>query len=203
MTGQPADLGRRWYRNIRLTKKRRIGTPGQRSPRKVPPAERILRQPGTHPKRSVNEGKEGKKRKLKPGKPSSGWTEKGGKRKTDDPTWEKLLDQAWKEKYSLECPELREHHKKHINLEQMESINLDDHLAYLTQIRQDLSQYPHWNVMSCRQLLKQLEDHDMSMKADWVRTVIEKGLNSYAPARKLPANAPVIKPQIQCYSVAQ
>ena len=72
---------------------------------------------------------------------------------------------------------------------------LDDHLAYLTQIRQDLSQYPHRNVMSCCRLLKQLEDHDMSAKADWVRTVIEKGLNSYALAQKLPANAPVIEPK--------
>ena len=83
----------------------------------------------------------------------------------------------------------------HINLEQMESINLDDHSAYLTLIRQDLSQYPHRNVMSCRRLLKQLEDHDLDAKADRVRSVVEKGLNSYAPAQKLPANAPVIKPK--------
>ena len=78
-------MGRRWLRNIRLTKKRRRGTSSQRSPRKVPPAERRLQQPRTHPKRrSANEGKEGKKRKPKPGKLSSGWTGKGGKRKTDD-----------------------------------------------------------------------------------------------------------------------
>ena len=108
---------------------------------------------------------------------------------------EKLLNQLWKEKYSQECLELWEYRKMHITLEQMESINLDDHSAYLTLIRQDISQYPHRNVMSCLQLLKQLEDHDLDAKADRVRTVIEKGLNSYAPARKLPANAPVIEPK--------
>ena len=77
----------------------------------------------------------------------------------------------------------------------MESINLDDHSAFLTLIRQDISQYPHRNVMSCCRLLKQLEDHDLDVKADRVRMVIEKGLNSYALARKLPANALVIEPK--------
>ena len=53
--------------------------------------------------------------------------------------------------------------------------------------------------MSCRWLLKQLEDHKLEVKANRVRSVIEKGiekgLNSYAPSRKLPANAPVIEPK--------
>ena len=83
----------------------------------------------------------------------------------------------------------------HITLEQMESINLDDHSAYLTQVRKDLSQYPHRNIMSCSQLLKQLEDHKLEVKANRVRSVVEKGLNSYAPSQKLPANAPVIEPK--------
>ena len=83
----------------------------------------------------------------------------------------------------------------HITLEQIESINLDDHLAYLTLIWQDISQYPHRNAMSCHQLLKQLEDHDLDAKADWVRTVIEKGLNSYDLAQKLHANTPIIEPK--------
>ena len=109
--------------------------------------------------------------------------------------WEKLLDQLQREKYNLECPELQEYRKMHITLEQMESINLDDHSTYLTLIWQDISQYPHWNIMFCRQLLKQLEDHDMDEKAEWVKAVITKGLNSYAPAWKLPANAPVIEPK--------
>ena len=77
----------------------------------------------------------------------------------------------------------------------MESINLDDHSAYLTLVQKDLSQYPHWNVMSSHRFLKQLEDHGLEAKADRVRSVIDKGLNSYALARKLPANALVIKPK--------
>ena len=45
---------------------------------------------------------------------------------------EKLLNQFWKEKYSHDCPELKAYRKKHITVEQMESISLDDHTAYLT-----------------------------------------------------------------------
>ena len=120
---------------------------------------------------------------------------RGGEKEDKRLAQEKLFDQLWKEKYSQECPELWEYRKTHITLEQMESINLDDHSAYLTLIRQDISQYPHRNVMSCHRLLKQLEDHDLDAKADRVRMVIEKGLNSYAPARKLPANTPVIEPK--------
>ena len=61
-------------------------------------------------------------------------------------------------------------------------MNLDDHSAYLTRIWQDISLYPHQNVMSCRRLLKRLEDHGMDEKADWVRVVISKGLNSHTLA---------------------
>ena len=73
--------------------------------------------------------------------------------------------------------------------------NGTDKTLHLTLIRQDISQYPHWNVMSCHQLLKQLEDYDMDEKAEWVRTVIDKGLNSYAPSRRLPPNALAIEPK--------
>ena len=69
-------------------------------------------------------------------------------------TWEKLLNQYWREKYNLECLELRAYRQKNVTLEQRESVNLDDHTAYLTQIWQDISLYPHQNVMSCRRLLK-------------------------------------------------
>ena len=77
----------------------------------------------------------------------------------------------------------------------MESINLDDHTAYLTQIQQDISQYPHWNIMSCCRLLKQLENHGMDEKAERVRAVINKGLNSHAPTRKLSPSNLVIEPK--------
>ena len=108
---------------------------------------------------------------------------------------QKLLDQYRREKYSYECQELREYRRKHITLEQMESVNLDDHSTYLTLIRQDKSQYPHQNVMSHAQLIKQLKDHGMDEKANQVRSVIEKGLNNYALARMLPTNSPIIKPK--------
>ena len=80
MTGQPIDLGRSWPRNMRMRMGR--GNPGQRSPRRVPPAGRRPQQPGTHPRRmNVKEKGREKKRKLKPGKPSSGQREKEGKKK--------------------------------------------------------------------------------------------------------------------------
>ena len=108
---------------------------------------------------------------------------------------QKLLDQYRREKYSYECLELRVYRRKHIMLEQMESVNLDDHSAYLTLIRQDKSRYPHQNVMSHARLLKQLKDHGMDEKANWVRSVIEKGLNNYALAWMLLTNSPIIKPK--------
>ena len=109
--------------------------------------------------------------------------------------WEKLLNQLQKEKYSHECPELTAYRKKHITMEQMESINLDDHTAYLNHICLDKSQYPYRNVMSCRRLLDLLEEHGWQEKVDKVRTVIDKGLNSYAPTRLLSPSAPVIEPK--------
>ena len=83
-------------------------------------------------------------------------------------TRQKLLDQYRREKYSYECLELREYRRKHITLEQMKSVNLDDHSAYLTLIQQDKSRYPHWNVMSHARLIKQLKDHGMDEKANQV-----------------------------------
>ena len=77
----------------------------------------------------------------------------------------------------------------------MESVNLDDHSAYLTLIRQDKSWYPHQNVMSHARLLKQLKDHGMDEKANQVRSVIEKGLNNYTLAQMLPTNSPIIEPK--------
>ena len=79
-------------------------------------------------------------------------------------------------------------------------VNLDDHSTYLTLIMQDKCQYLHWNVMSYARLLKQWHGHDMTwhgmdMKANWVRMVIEKGLNNYALARMLPTNWPIIEPK--------
>ena len=78
----------------------------------------------------------------------------------------------------------------------MESINLDDHTAYLTQIQQDISQHPHWNIMSCCRLLKQLENHNMDEKAERVRAVINKGLNSHAPTGKLSPSNLVYRAQV-------
>ena len=78
----------------------------------------------------------------------------------------------------------------------MESVNLDDHSANLTLIWQDKSRYPHQNIMSHAQLLKQLKDHGMDEKANRVRLVVEKGLNNYAAlAQMLPTNSPIIKPK--------
>ena len=77
----------------------------------------------------------------------------------------------------------------------MESVNLDYHTRYLRQIRDDKSQYPNQNIMSCTRLFRQLKDHDMGLKAARAKAVVEKGLNNYAPARMLPANTPLIEPQ--------
>ena len=77
----------------------------------------------------------------------------------------------------------------------MESINLDDHTAYLNLIRRDKSQYPHQNVMSCHRLLDLLEEHGQKEKADKVWAVIDKGLNSYAPTGMLTPSDPVIEPK--------
>ena len=109
--------------------------------------------------------------------------------------WEKLLDQLRREKYSQECPELSTNRRKHIELEQMESVNLDDNMAYLTMIWKDTSQYPQQNVMSYARLLKQLKDHGRQEKANRMRVAIEKGLNSHAPTHTLSKNAPIIKPK--------
>ena len=103
---------------------------------------------------------------------------------------EKLINQLRKEKYSHECPELIAYQKKHITIEQMESINLDDHTAYLNLIRWDKSQYPYQNVMSCGGLVDQLKDHSWKEKA-----VIDKGLNSYALTGMLSPSVPAIEPK--------
>ena len=123
------------------------------------------------------------------------WAEREEKEKEEDKrlAQEKLINQLWKEKYSHECP--TSYWKKHITMEQRESINLDDHTTYLTDIWQDKSQYPYQNVMSCCQLIDLLEEHGQKEKANKVRTVIDKGLNSYAPTGKLSPSAPVIKPK--------
>ena len=44
--------------------------------------------------------------------------------------------------------------KKHITVEQRESVNLDDHTAYLNSIREDKSQYPYRNMMSYHRLVR-------------------------------------------------
>ena len=119
------------------------------------------------------------------------WAERERKEREEDKslTREKLLNQLQREKYNLECPELRAYHRKKVTLEQRESVNLDDHTAYMTLIWQDISQYPHQNVMSCHWLLKQLEDHSMDKKAG-------KGLNSQATAGKEHAlGDPVVEPK--------
>ena len=92
----------------------------------------------------------------------------------------KKLDQYHREKYNLECPELRAYCQKHISPTQMESINLDDHTKYLDRICRDKSRYPNGNFMSCQCLLQWLIDHDMGSKADWVWEVMSKCLTSHA-----------------------
>ena len=80
-------------------------------------------------------------------------------------------------------------------MEQMESINLDDHTAYLNAIWWDKSLYPYQNVMSSERLITLLEVHSRKEKADTVWVVIDKGLNSYAPAKQHSPGDPVIKPK--------
>ena len=74
------------------------------------------------------------------------------------------------------------------------SINLDDHTAYLRDAWKDKSLYPHNNIKSESQLIALLEKNGLKEKADKVRKVISKGLNSYAPSGMLSAGDPVIEP---------
>ena len=140
-----------------------------------------------------------KKRMPKLGKPGRQNTgQKNGKRreqKTCDWPGEKLINKERREKYSLECPELVQYRKKYISKRQQGSINLDDHTAYLQEARKDKSLYPHNNVMSGEKLIALLEKYGLKEKADKVRAVIKKGLNSYAPLGKLATGAPVIEPK--------
>ena len=108
---------------------------------------------------------------------------------------EKLINKEQMVKYSLECPELIEYQKKNILERQWGSINLDDHTAYLWDAQKDKSLYPHNNVMSGNWLIALLEKYGLKEKADKVRVVIQKGLNTYAPSRMLAAGDPVIEPK--------
>ena len=54
---------------------------------------------------------------------------------------QRVISTVRKEKYAAQCLELILYWKKHITQEQLESVNLDDHTAYLVAIRQDKSQY--------------------------------------------------------------
>ena len=108
---------------------------------------------------------------------------------------EKLINKERREKYSVECPELIQYQKKNISERQRGSINLDDHTAYLQEARKDKSLYPHKNVMSGQRLIALLEKYGLKEKADKVRAVIKKGLNTYAPSRMLAAGDPVIEPK--------
>ena len=74
------------------------------------------------------------------------------------------------------------------------SVNLDDHTAYLQDAWKDKSLYPHNNIKSGSQLKALLEKNGLKEKADKVRKVISKGLNSYAPSGMLSAGDPVIEP---------
>ena len=64
----------------------------------------------------------------------------------------KLATIVQKEKYDLECPELKRYQKKHVSAIQWQSQNLDDHSAYLTSVWQDRYLYPHGNVMACKSM---------------------------------------------------
>ena len=68
--------------------------------------------------------------------------------------WEKLINQLWREKYLHECPELANYQKNNIMAEHRESINLDDHTAYLQDIQKDKSLFPYKNVMSGPRLIE-------------------------------------------------
>ena len=67
--------------------------------------------------------------------------------------------------------------------------------VYLQEAQKDKSLYPHNNVMSGDQLIALLEKYGLKEKADKVRAVIKKGLNSYAPSRMLATGDPVIEPK--------
>ena len=108
---------------------------------------------------------------------------------------EKLINKERWEKYSVECPELVQYRKDNILEWQWGSINLDDHTVYLQEARKDKSLYPHKNVMSRHQLIALLEKYGLREKADKVRAVIKKGLNTYAPSRMLAAGDLVIEPK--------
>ena len=149
-----------------------------------------------------HERKRKRKKKKAQAREAELWAERERRGKEDkELARQKLLDQYRREKYSYECLELQEYHRKHITLEQMESVNLNNHSAYLTLIWQDKSRYPHWNVMSHARLLKQLKDHGMDMKANRLRMVIKKGLNNYALAWMLPTNSPIIEPKYFIWAI--
>ena len=100
-----------------------------------------------------------------------------------------------REKYALECLELIDYRKNHISSEQRGSVNLDDHTAYLRDIRKDKSLYPFKNVMTGEQLIQLLEKYGLDEKASKVRGVIKKGSNTYAPTGMLSPTDPVIEPK--------
>ena len=106
---------------------------------------------------------------------------------------EKLINKEWREKYSIECPELIQYWKNNILERQQGSINLDDHNANLQEVWMDKSLYPHKNIMSGHRLIALLEKYGLKEKADKVWAVIKKGLNTYAPSGMLAAGDPVIK----------
>ena len=123
--------------------------------------------------------------------------EKRRKEKAED-MWlaqEKLINKERREKYSVECPELVQYWKDNISEWQRGSVNLDDHTTYLWEAQKDKSLYPHKNIMSGHQLIVLLEKYGLKKKADKVRAVIKKGLNTYAPSRMLAAGDPVIEPK--------
>ena len=93
----------------------------------------------------------------------------------------------------MECPELVQYRKDNISERQWGSVNLDDHTAYLWEAQKDKSLYPHKNVMSGHQLIVLLEKYGLKEKADKVRAVIKKGLNTYALSRMLAAGDLVIE----------
>ena len=99
---------------------------------------------------------------------------------------EKLINKEWREKYSVECPELVQYQKDNILEWQQGSVNLDEHSAYLQEARKDKSLYPLKNIMSVRRLIALLKKYGLKEKADKVRAVIKKGLNTYAHPECLP-----------------
>ena len=106
----------------------------------------------------------------------------------------KLINKERRVKYSLECPELVKY-RKNISERQWGSVNLDNHTVYLQEARKDKSLYPHNNVMSGHRLIALLEKYGLKEKADKVRKVIKKDLNTYTLSGMLPAGDPVIEPK--------